>query len=337
MFEKLGATYIKLGQFIASSPTLFPAEYVEEFSKCLDKTPAVPWEDIEKVLLEDLGRPIDVVFESIDKEPLATASIAQVHTAVLKGSRREVVVKVRKPGVKETLLADLSFIYLAARTLEWLNPELARTSFADIAGDIRTSMMEEVDFTKEARHLEEFTSFLDRLDIQEATAPQVFRGASSRRVLTMERLRGVPLTDLDAIKSQGVRNPENTLIAALNTWFASVLACSTFHADVHAGNLLVLEDGRVGVIDFGIVGSISAGTWGAIETLLLSLNTREYVKMAMALEQIGATQEKVDIDKFAGDLRKVFEELDQMETELVDAASADGSQVSAGMAVNEAQ
>ena len=194
LFEKLGATYIKLGQFIASSPTLFPAEYVEEFSKCLDKTPAVPWEDIEKVLLEDLGRPIDVVFESIDKEPLATASIAQVHTAVLKGSRREVVVKVLKPGVKETLLADLSFIYLAARTLEWLNPELARTSFADIAGDIRTSMMEEVDFTKEARHLEEFTSFLDRLDIQEATAPQVFRGASSRRVLTMERHRGVPLT-----------------------------------------------------------------------------------------------------------------------------------------------
>nr|KJB74904.1 hypothetical protein B456_012G013600 [Gossypium raimondii] len=251
LFERMGATYIKLGQFIASAPTLFPPEYVEEFQKCFDRAPAVPFEDIQAILREELGRPIDSIYEYIDPTPIASASIAQVHGARLKGSQDDVVIKVLKPGIKDILVADLNFIYIAARILEFLNPDFSRASLVGIVKDIRESMLEEVDFNKEATNIESFRRYLEAMGLtRQATAPRVYNYCSTRRVLTMERLYGVPLTDLDSISSL-VSSPENSLITALNVWFGSLLACETFHADVHAGNLWLLRDGRIGFLDFG--------------------------------------------------------------------------------------
>ena len=153
LFEQLGATYVKLGQFIASSPTLFPEEYVTEFQKCLDATDPIPFSVIERTIKSELKQPIDQVFESVDPKPLASASVAQVHTAVLKGSGQAVVIKVLKPGVEDTLKTDLSFIFIAAKILEFISPSLERTSLSAIVGDVRTSMLEEVDFMKEAQHI----------------------------------------------------------------------------------------------------------------------------------------------------------------------------------------
>ncbi|GBG63920.1 hypothetical protein CBR_g39924 [Chara braunii] len=251
-FERMGATYIKLGQFIASTPTLFPDEYVQEFQSCLDQTPPVPFNDIKETIRKDLGRPLEQIYEYIDPTPLASASIAQVHAARLKGTGRDVVIKVLKPGVEDTLTADLNFIYIAARIIEFLSPQIAKgTSMVGIVGDICASMLEEVDFLKEAVNIEAFREYVKNAGLEnQAMAPEVFRHATSRRVLTMERLYGVPLTNLEVLKSI-VPNPEATLITALNTWFGSLVACETFHADVHAGNVLVLKDGRVGFIDFG--------------------------------------------------------------------------------------
>ena len=158
LFEKMGATYIKLGQFIASSPTLFPNEYVVEFQKCLDQTDPLDWSVIEKVIVAELG-PTSKNFEYIEKTPLASASIAQVHAAKLK-TGEDVVLKVQKPGIDASLKADLGFVYVAARVLEFLQPDWERTSLSAVAGDIRTSMMEETDFLKEAQNTEEFRDFL---------------------------------------------------------------------------------------------------------------------------------------------------------------------------------
>ena len=174
LFEKMGATYIKLGQFIASSPTLFPNEYVLEFQKCLDQTDPLEWSVIEKVIVSELG-PISKNFEFIDKTPLASASIAQVHAAKLK-TGEDVVLKVQKPGIDASLKADLGFVYVAARVLEFLQPDWERTSLSAVAGDIRTSMMEETDFLKEAQNTEEFRDFLlENGLIKEATAPRIYR------------------------------------------------------------------------------------------------------------------------------------------------------------------
>ena len=134
LFERLGATYVKLGQFIASSPTLFPKEYVTEFQKCLDKTEPLEWTVIKRVIESEIG-PISRTFSFIDQTPLASASIAQVHRAKLR-TGEDVVVKVQKPRIDESLKADLSFIYVFSRVLEFLQPDWERTSLSAITGKL---------------------------------------------------------------------------------------------------------------------------------------------------------------------------------------------------------
>ncbi|XP_022743253.1 uncharacterized aarF domain-containing protein kinase At5g05200, chloroplastic-like isoform X1 [Durio zibethinus] len=289
LFERMGATYIKLGQFIASAPTLFPPEYVEEFQKCFDRAPPVPFEDIQMILHQELGRPIDSIYEYINRTPIASASIAQV-------------------GIVE---------------------------------DIWESMLEEVDFNKEATNIESFRRYLEAMGLmRQATAPRVYKHCSTQRVLTMERLYGVPLTDLDTISSL-VPSPENSLITALNVWFGSLLACETFHADVHVGNLWLLRDGRIGFLDFGIVGCISPKTWAAMEVFLASIATEEYESMASASIEMGATNKDIDAKAFAGDLEKIFSSMQELDTEVV-VATARGTNttataVSANIIVDERQ
>ncbi|XP_071705790.1 uncharacterized aarF domain-containing protein kinase At5g05200, chloroplastic [Rutidosis leptorrhynchoides] len=341
LFERLGATYIKLGQFIASAPTLFPQEYVEEFQYCFDRAPVVPFDEIKSILREELAGPIDSIYEYVDPTPLASASIAQVHAARLKGSQADVVIKVLKPGIEDVLVADLNFIYVVARIVEFLNPELSRASLVAIVNDIRVSMLEEVDFKKEAENIESFRRYLESMGLtRQATAPKVYPECSTKKVLTMERLYGVPLTDLDSISSL-VSSPETSLITALNVWFGSLMACETFHADVHAGNLWLLRDGRIGFLDFGIVGRISPQTWGAMEAFLGSIAIEDYETMASALIQMGATSTNVDFRALAKDLEKIFSSIQDLDTEIVVAtttrASTNATAVSANLVVDERQ
>jgi len=211
LFQKLGSTYVKLGQFIASSPTLFPAAYVREFQQCLDRTEPTSFQTIKRTVEADLGRPLLEVFSAFDEAPLASASVAQVHGAVLKTGER-VAVKVQKPGVDRVLKADLGFLFIAARTLEFLSPELARSSLVDIVSEIRSSMLDELDFKKELDNVETFRRFLRQNGLERiAAAPRTFPEASSSKVLTMELFTGVPLTDLEGI-SRNSKNPEQTLI-----------------------------------------------------------------------------------------------------------------------------
>ncbi|XP_004308993.1 PREDICTED: uncharacterized aarF domain-containing protein kinase At5g05200, chloroplastic [Fragaria vesca subsp. vesca] len=341
LFERMGATYIKLGQFIASAPTLFPADYVEEFQNCFDRAPAIPFAEIQQILRQELGRPIESVFEYVDQTPIASASIAQVHGARLRGTQEDVVIKVLKPGIEDMLVADLNFIYIVARILEFLSPDISRASLVGIVKDIRESMLEEVDFYKEAANIESFRRYLEAMGLtRQATAPRVYHQCSTKRILTMERLYGVPLTDLDSISSL-VSSPEASLITALNVWFGSLLACESFHADVHAGNLWLLRDGRIGFLDFGIVGRIDPQTWAAMETFLASIATEEYESMASALIQMGATDTNVDAKAFASDLEKMFSSMKELDTEIVIATarepSTNATAVSANVVVDERQ
>eukprot|EP00210_Caulerpa_lentillifera_P006213 g5936.t1 len=338
LFERLGATYIKLGQFIASSPTLFPDDYVLEFQKCLDATESVSFEVIRKRINEELGFPMESAFSRVDSTPLASASIAQVHAATLKSSNKEVVIKVLKPGVESVLKTDLDFLYLASRVLELINPDISRLSLSGIVSDIRRTIEEEVNFKKEVQHIQHFQNYLQSTGLTSiAKAPFVYTQYSSKKILTMERLNGAPLIDLDAIRRVTTLDPERVLIAALNTWFGSLLGAETFHADVHAGNLLVLPDGKVGFIDFGIVGKISSATWAAMEAFLKSTATEDFAIMARALATMGATSEKVDLIALETDLRELFKAVNSIDSEFVISASSQDARIRAEMLVNDDQ
>lgn len=304
-FEKLGATYVKLGQFVASSPSLFPADYVNEFQNCLDKTPPLPFKYIRRVLEKELNQPLESIFSFIDETPLASASIAQVHAATLV-SGESVVIKVQKPDVENILLTDLNFIYWATRIFERLFPKVKFASLSAIVSEIQACMMEEVDFYKEADNIKQFNEFLKATSNPLAIAPQVYPQASSLRVLTMERFYGVPLTDLDTIKKYA-RDPAATLVGAMNTWFSSLMFCESFHADLHAGNLMVLTDGRIGFIDFGIVGRIDPKTWTATTTFMESIGEGNFEKMAESMMLIGMTNKQVDIVALGKDLEVIYQ------------------------------
>jgi len=333
VFEEFGATYIKLGQFIASSPTLFPAEYVTEFQTCLDNSPTVSYSVIRQIIQDDLQRPISAVFSRVDPVPLASASIAQVHRATLLDGT-EVVVKVRKPGVDSTLQADLGFLLISSKIIEFINPALSSLSLSNIVTDIRDSMLDELDFRKEIENIINFRDFLKNNNIMDATAPIPYPAASSKRVLTMEYLAGVPLADLEGIRQYTV-SPEATLVSALRTWALSVAINDKFHADVHAGNLLVLEDGRIGFIDFGIVGKISNSFRSSIGELFDSFVKDDFKGVAKALVKMGATDVKVDTDKFGNDLAEVVNRIMSLEPQIAITTDEVGQTIDARLEVDE--
>ncbi|MDS7943141.1 AarF/UbiB family protein [Acinetobacter sp. V110_1] len=304
-FESLGSTYIKLGQFIASTPSLFPREYVEEFQGCLDQTPTLPFSYIQGVLASEFeGRDLNQIFSYIDEKPLASASIAQVHAAKLT-TGEDVVIKVQKPGVETILYTDLNVVHWAAKLLERAVPKIKFAALSDIVDEIKTRMVREVDFIEEAQNLDDFIEYLNISQNHAATAPKVYHQFSTRRVLTMQRLYGVSLTDFSVVK-QYAKDPSQVLITAMNTWFGTLMLCKSFHADLHAGNLMLLEDGRIGFIDFGIVGQLKPEVWTACIAFMDALQKTDYQAMAENMLKMGMTHNKVDVHVLAQDLERLF-------------------------------
>ncbi|MEC7118353.1 MAG: AarF/UbiB family protein [Pseudomonadota bacterium] len=303
-FEQLGATYIKLGQFVASSPSLFPREYVEEFQKCLDQTPPLPYRQIEETLRAAFDQPLEQIFSHIEPQPLASASIAQVHAATLI-TGEDVVIKVQKPNVETILHTDLAFVYTAVRLLELAVPKIKFAALSGIVDEIRTRMVREVDFVEEAQNIADFQQFLKFTGNTQVVAPKVYPQASTRTVLTMERLYGVPMTDIEMMR-QHTKDPAQVLINTMNTWFASLMMCKSFHADLHAGNLMLLTDGRIGFIDFGIVGQLKPEVWGACIGFMDALQKTDYTLMAKHMVNMGMTHGVIDQVRLAEDLERMF-------------------------------
>jgi aarF domain-containing kinase len=307
--EALGSTYIKLGQLIASSPSLFPHEYVEAFQSCLDQTTPLSFSVIEKVLTDEFGPNLSRYFRDIDPTPLASASIAQVHAARLY-SGEDVVIKVQKPGVEEILTTDFQFMQFSAMLLEKISKNIPESSITDMVQEIRNGMLEECDFYREAKNIATYRQFLDKNNIKHVTVPEVFRAASSKRVLTMERFYGVSLSNTDEVRKR-TGNTEQSLIDALNTWFLSLTQCQIYHADLHAGNVMMLDDGRIGFIDFGIVGRISPSTWTSLLSLIATVPTRDFDAIAAALAGIGATNQTVDLAALSRELQQLYTHFEQ--------------------------
>jgi len=323
-FERLGATYIKLGQMIASSPSLFPDEYVKEFHRCLDQTESVPFNQMHKILKSELGSGyMGEIFKDINPVPLASASIAQVYAATLT-SGENVVIKIQRPGVKNILSTDLNFLYYSAVILERLVPRLQHVSLAGILSEIRRTVFEECDFIKEAENIKIFSKFLKAAGNTRVVTPRVYPHASSKRVMTMERFYGIPLTNREQFL-KSTDDPQMILGAAFETWLASIAGCELFHADLHAGNLLILEDGRVGFIDFGIVGRISEKTRKGVMALIQGMMIKDYMTIAESMLIIGMTRNKVDTALLAKDLEDFYNASESLEVNfpVSEAGSAD--------------
>jgi len=254
IFEDMGATFLKYGQMIASSPTLFGADFAEEFRSCLDVAPPVPFDHVRRAIQTELGSSIEELFTSFDPEPLGRASLAVVHKAVTRDGRT-VAVKVLRPSIDEIIACDLAlmeplFDFIGAV----LGPEAAG-ALSDVLGGLRLQLSEELNLRNEAATLVYFKDLPSAAQIELVVVPQPYHDLSSRRLLTMEFLDGVPVDDLARIEEFGV-DPRPVVEQVVKAWFMTAVRGGLFHGDVHAGNIMILRDGRIALLDWGIVGRL---------------------------------------------------------------------------------
>ncbi len=311
-FMQMGVTYIKLGQFIASTPSLFPREYVLAFADCLDATPPIAFSLIRQVLMDELGD-VDDIFAFIDPTPLASASIAQVHQATLKDGRK-VALKIQKPDVDAIMKTDLGVLHGVFWVMERCMPMMKTANLAPIIDEVRARMAAETDFLAEARHIDRFHEFLRKMGIYHVTAPIVHHKLSTKRVLVMDLLVGKSLVDdslLTDLAQTHQSTPQKVMADVLDTWFLSLMMTGEFHADLHAGNLLYLHDGRIAFLDFGLMGQIKPTSLQACFALVQSLQMNDYQGMAQAMVDIGMTHggDQVRVGQLANDLKTMMDKV----------------------------
>lgn len=257
-FERVGGTFVKFGQIIASSPGLFGDELANEFRSCLDTGPVVPLDQVREVVEVELGRKLEEVFSEFDETPIGRASIAVVHRATLLDGTK-VAVKVLRPGIEHLVATDLD-------VMQPLFDVLVRQTGAQIAGatlqqldGLRVQIGEELDLRNEVRALQHFRELTIDAGLDKIVVPISYPEFSGRNVLTMEYLDGVPIDDLSQIESLGL-DPAPVIDQLIRGFFTMTVRWGTFHGDVHAGNVMLLRDGRIGVIDWGIVGRLDPAT-----------------------------------------------------------------------------
>jgi ubiquinone biosynthesis protein len=301
-FEQLGPTFVKLGQLLATRPDLIPAEFSEEFRKLHDQVAGVPFTEIESILSTHFGAPLNEVFASFEQVPLAAASIAQVHRARLKDGT-SVVVKVQRPGIERIIREDIQILTRLAELAEYYIPELRPYNLQGIVREFGRSMELETDFVVEANNIRRFAvNFAHDPYIK---IPAVYGEYTGRRVLVLEALDGIPLSQAGALKQDGI-DPEEVLRRGLRAYMKMVYSDGLFHGDLHAGNVLLLPGSKVGLIDFGIVGRLNHKTQNAIANMFLALAEEDYDRLAYLYVDLAPFTDRIDVDQFARDIRDLI-------------------------------
>ena len=260
--EELGTTYIKLGQLLSSRPDLLPDVYIEELGKLVDQVPPVPFAEIQRAIGEDL--PADT-FARIDPEPVATASIAQIHSALLK-TGREVIVKVRRPGIEEQVEVDFALLRSTAETLERRSERAQLLQARALADELEVHLRAELDLTEEANNTELVAGMLE--EWRDIVVPQVIRPYVTERVLVLERIDGRKVDDDHGLAAERAQNLARQFFRA---YVHQVTVEGVYHADPHRGNVLLTSDGRLALVDFGLLGRLDDDTRRSLSLLLLAV------------------------------------------------------------------
>lgn len=250
--ESLGPTFVKLGQMLATRPDLVPMSLIHELRKLQDDVPAFDFNAVERLVTTELGTDLAAAFLSVDMEPLAAASIAQVHRAQL-ATGEQVVLKVQRPNLDETIRTDLELLRFIAGQLEERVPEVRQFRPLAAVDEFARNLKRETDFGNELNNIERFRrQFASNTKVH---VPITYPELSSRRLLVMEYIDGAKVTDLEQLDAWGLSGPDAASVG-IELVIASIFEHGFFHGDPHPGNFFALKDGRLAVIDFGMMGSL---------------------------------------------------------------------------------
>jgi len=296
----LGPTFVKLGQVLSTRGDLLPEEYTTALAKLQDDVGPVPYEAIIAQVEAALGAHPDKLFKSFDEEPLATASIAQVHRAVLP-TGEEVVVKVQRPGIRDTIATDLSILQFLARQVEAQLPVAATMDPIGVVRVFRRSISEETDFRVEASNMERFAENFAKSTV--VIIPEVFRTFSTQDVLTIEFLDGVKIS---RAREAGC---DMRLVGQryLGSSFQMLLEDGYFHGDLHPGNVLVLSGNRLGLLDFGMVGRLTQEMRENLVGMFFAINRRDFRTMARIYWELAIKPQALDYTAWEADVQELME------------------------------
>ena len=301
LLVELGPAFVKAGQALSTRPDIVPGILLEELSELQDQLPGFDGDKAMELIEEDLNKKIDEIFLKINKQPISAASLGQVHKATLKNGE-VVAVKVQRPGLREQITLDL---YIVRNIANWLknNIGLIRSDLVALIDELGKRVFEEMDYLNEAENAERFRSFHSHNP--KIAVPKIYKESTSRRVLTMEWINGIKLTNLEGVQKLGI-DPDKMIEIGVQCSLEQLLEHGFFHADPHPGNLLALEDGRLCYLDFGMMSEINRNSRSGLIQAVVHLVNKNFDKLSQDFVKLGFLSEEVNLEPIVPAFQDVF-------------------------------
>src|SRR5512146_1453551 len=300
--ETLGPIFVKFGQVLSTRRDLLPTDIADELAKLQDRVPPFPSAQALAEIERSLGKTIDELFAEFSRDPVASASIAQVHLAVLHDGR-EVAVKVLRPGVEAAVAKDVALLETAAGLIELLWADGRRLKPREVVAEFSRHLEDELDLMREAANASQLRrNFVDSTLLR---VPEIYWDWCSQRVMVMERMHGTPVSQVATLREKGVDIPRLAR-AGVEIFFTQVFRDGFFHADMHPGNIFVADDGRYVALDFGIMGALTETDKSYLAQNFIAFFNRDYRRVAQAHLDAGWVPEETRVDEFEAAIRAVW-------------------------------
>jgi len=314
VLQELGPTFVKLGQMLSGRPDLLPQEYIDELKRLRDQVEPFPSDEARAVVAEELGAPLEEIFEEFVDVPLASGSIAQVHEAVIRNGDR-VVIKVRRPGIEKVMMTDVDLLMDLAELAERHVPELNVLRPRMLVEELQRGVRRELNFITEASYTARFGGMYE--GNPRILIPKVYWDHTTAAVLTLGKITGVPISNVEELRRRGMNLVDLARVGA-DAFMKQYLEEGMFHADPHGGNILVTEDGNLGILDFGLVGHLSDEMVGQLSTVLMMKVYGDVGLMVDVATEIGIFSEVEDIEALKADMKEMIERYDGLPLKHVD-------------------
>jgi ubiquinone biosynthesis protein len=301
--ESLGPVFVKFGQLLSVRRDLIPEDIADELAKLQDAVPPVPWPQVAAALDSAYARAHMEIFESFRREPIASASVAQVHFATLRGGR-EVAVKILRPGIVEVIAQDVGLLYVLAGVVERALPDGKRLRPREVVREFENTIVDELDLVHEAANASQLRR--NFADARLLVVPEVYWDYCNRDAMVMQRVDGIPVNDLPALRAAGI-DVGKLARDGVEIFYTQVFRDGFFHADMHPGNILVARDGRYCGVDFGIMGTLSDADKDYLAINMRAFFERDYRKAAQAHVDAGWVPPDTRVDQFESALRALCE------------------------------
>jgi ubiquinone biosynthesis protein len=292
-FTELGPSFIKLGQILSTRPDLIGDKYASEFERLQDEVTPFPYVTVKEILERELKRPLKDIFASIDEVPVAAASIAQVHNAVLADGAK-VVIKVQRPHIKDIIETDVSIMRIMSDLMVKYIPETEIFNPQGIVQEFSRLIKRELNFIEEEKNISRFRRNFDK--VPSVVIPVTYPEFCTESVVVMERIEGIRISDIEAIDRAGI-DRKALAKTIVNAYFKMILEDGFFHADPHSGNLFALPDGRLGIVDFGMANWLLPDTMEGIAAVLMCLVKRDFEGLVDNFMALGIVPEELDLER----------------------------------------